>query len=368
MSTTAKKSFLSQRGSNIEPSVTMEVTALANQLKAEGKPVIGLSAGEPDFDTPDYIKEAGIQSIKEGHTKYTAVSGMPKLLQSISNKLKRDHHLNYDPHQIVVSCGAKHSIFNVMMAIINPGDEVIIPQPYWVSYPNQVSLAGGVPVFIETDDSSNFKITPEQLESAITPATKMVILNSPSNPTGMVYTKDELSALAEVIISHNILVLSDEIYEKLIYDGEHVSIASFSPEIKDLTILINGASKAYSMTGWRVGYTAAPLDIAKVMGKIQSHSTSNAATPAQFASLEAFDRDDTVVDSMRDSFHKRRDLMVDQLNEIPGITCLKPNGAFYAFPNISSFFGKKSESGDITDSVSFCKYFLKEKLVACDPG
>ena len=368
MSTTAKKSFLSQRGSNIEPSVTMEVTALANQLKAEGKPVIGLSAGEPDFDTPDYIKEAGIQSIKEGHTKYTAVSGMPKLLQSISNKLKRDHHLNYDPHQIVVSCGAKHSIFNVMMAIINPGDEVIIPQPYWVSYPNQVSLAGGVPVFIETDDSSNFKITPEQLESAITPATKMVILNSPSNPTGMVYTKDELSALAEVIISHNILVLSDEIYEKLIYDGEHVSIASFSPEIKDLTILINGASKAYSMTGWRVGYTAAPLDIAKVMGKIQSHSTSNAATPAQFASLEAFDRDDTVVDSMRDSFHKRRDLMVDQLNEIPGITCLKPNGAFYAFPNISSFFGKKSESGDITDSVSFCKYFLKEKLVACVPG
>ncbi|RAP36884.1 aspartate aminotransferase [Candidatus Marinamargulisbacteria bacterium SCGC AAA071-K20] len=368
MSTAAKKTFLSKRGSNIGASITMEVTALANQLKSEGKPVIGLSAGEPDFDTPDYIKQAGIKAINEGHTKYTAASGMPSLKKVISDKLEREHGLSYTPDQIVVSCGAKHSIFNIMMAVINDGDEVIIPQPYWVSYPDQVKMAGGVPVFIETDDSCQFKITPDQLRNAITPSTKLLILNSPSNPTGMVYTKDELLALSEVIIENNILVISDEIYEKLIYEGEHTSIAGLSGAIKDLAILVNGASKAYSMTGWRIGYTASSLEIAKVMGKIQSHSTSNPATPAQFASLTAFECDDTVVNSMKESFLGRRDLMIKKLNEIQGITCLKPDGAFYAFPKISSFFGKRCESGEITDSVSFCKYFLKEKLVACVPG
>jgi aspartate aminotransferase len=368
MDTTAKKSFISERGAGIQASITMEVTALANQLKSEGKPVIGLSAGEPDYDTPDYIKEAGIKAINEGHTKYTAAAGMPKLIQSICDKLKREHSLDYDPNQIVVSCGAKHSIFNVMMAVLNPGDEVIIPQPYWVSYPDQVAMAGGVSVFIETNDTNDFKITPEQLKNAITPATKLLILNSPSNPTGMVYSKDELKALSDIIVEHNILVISDEIYEKLIYDGEHTSIASLSPEIKDLTILINGASKAYSMTGWRIGYTAAPANIAKVMSRIQSHSTSNPTTPSQFASLAAFENDDSVVNTMRDAFQERRNIMIEKLNNIPGITCLKPNGAFYAFPNISACFGKSCESGEITDSVSFCKYFLKEKLVACVPG
>lgn len=368
MSTSTKKSFLSERGANIQASITMEVTALANQLKAEGKPVIGMSAGEPDFDTPDYIKEAGIQAIKDGQTKYTAAPGLPKLKQVIADKLKREHNLNYSADQIVVSCGAKHSIYNVMMAVINPGDEVIIPQPYWVSYPDQVALAGGKSVFIETDDSCNFKITPEQLKKAITPATKLLILNSPSNPTGMLYSKDELEALAKVIVEHQILVLSDEIYEKLIYDGKHISIAALNEDVKALSIVINGASKAYSMTGWRIGYAAAPADIAKVMGRIQSHSTSNPTTPAQFASITAFEQDDSVVEEMKKSFKDRRELMVNKLNTIPGISCLMPDGAFYAFPNISAHFGKRCESGEITDSVSFCKYFLKEKLVACVPG
>ena len=368
MTTSAKKSFISNTASKIEGSITMAITALANQLKSEGKPVIGMSAGEPDFDTPDFIKDAGIKAIQDGKTKYTAAAGMPALRESISKRLKRDHGLEYSPKQIVVSCGAKHSIFNVLLATINPGDEVIIPSPYWVSYPDQVSMLDGVPVFIETTDKDNFKITVEKLEAAITPKSKILILGSPSNPTGMVYTKEELRAIADCVVKHQLLVISDEIYEKLIYEGQHVSIASLGADIQDLTVVVNGASKAYSMTGWRIGYAAMPLALATVCDQLQSHSTSNPTTISQWASLAAFDGDDKAVDVMRAAFFERKKVMVKRLNAIEGITCLDPQGAFYAFPNVSALFGKKSKTGIITDSGTFCTLFLKEKLVACVPG
>jgi aspartate aminotransferase len=368
MTELTKKNYISETASTVEASITMAITALANQLKSEGKPVIGMSAGEPDFDTPEFIKEAGIDAIRAGKTKYTAAAGLPVLKESIAKRLKADHGLDYDASQIVVSCGAKHSIFNVLLATLNSGDEVIIPSPYWVSYPDQVKMLGGVPVFIETTDADNFKITAQQLEASITKKSKIVILNTPSNPTGMVYTKSELQSLAEVIVKHQLLVISDEIYEKLIYDGEHVSIASLGEDIKDLTILINGASKAYSMTGWRIGYAAMPKEIAGACGRLQSHSTSNPTSISQWASLAAFEGDDSAVMEMKKEFVKRKKYMVERLNSISGITCLDPQGAFYAFPNISALIGKKSASGTIEDSVSFCTLFLQDKLVACVPG
>jgi len=368
MTTSTSQQFISDTASTVEASITMSITALANQLKSEGKPVIGMSAGEPDFDTPEFIKAAGVKAINEGKTKYTAAAGLPVVKESIAKRLQRDHGLSYDPSQIVVSCGAKHSIFNVLLAVLNHGDEVIIPSPYWVSYPDQVKMLGGKSVFIETTDKDNFKITADALEQAITPKSKVFILNTPSNPTGMVYTKEELSAIADVIVKHDLLVISDEIYEKLIYDGQHVSIASLGDAIKDRTILINGASKAYSMTGWRIGYAAMPKEIASVCSRLQSHSTSNPTSISQWASLAAFDGDDSDVEIMKKAFVERKKVMVSRLNSIPGVTCLDPQGAFYAFPNISGLIGKKSSSGEIKDSVSFCTLFLQDKLVACVPG
>jgi aspartate aminotransferase len=372
MSTTNMKkitSFIAENTGQIEASITMEITALANQLKADGKPIIGMSAGEPDADTPDHIKQAAIQAINDGKTKYTAVAGLLALREAIAAKIKEDHNLVYDPSQIVVSCGAKHTIFNLLQAILNPGDEVIIPTPYWVSYPDQVRILGGTPVFVETTDAAEFKLSAAQLDAAITPKTKVVILNTPSNPTGMLYTKSELQALAEVIVKHQVLVISDEIYAKLVYDGQqHVSIASLGDDIQRLTLFVDGLSKSFSMTGWRIGYCAVPKEIATVVGRIQSHSTSNPNTPAQWASIAALTGPETAIDEMRASFVERRNVMVERLNAIPGISCLTPHGAFYAFPNISGVFGKISSSGPITDSVLFCKYFLKEKLVACVPG
>ena len=362
------KSLLSQNASQIEASITMAITALANQLKREGKPVIGMSAGEPDFDTPDYIKDAGKAAIDDGQTKYTAAPGMPQLKESVCKKIQTDLNLTYQPDEVIVSCGAKHSIFMVLFALLNPGDEVIIPSPYWVSYPDQVKMLGGSPVFIETTDTSNFKITATQLEAAITDKTKLVILNTPSNPTGMIYTKEELTALAAVIVKHDILVISDEIYSKLVYDEAHVSIASLGDEIKKRTLLVDGVSKAYSMTGWRVGYTAGPKEIISVMGRLQSHSTSNPATPSQWASLAALNGNDDAIETMKVAFRERKKVMVDSLNAIAGITCLDPQGAFYAFPNISSTFGKRSQTGVINNSVDFCSNFLQEQLVACVPG
>ena len=327
-----------------------------------------MSAGEPDFDTPELIKEAGIQSIKDGKTKYTPASGVAELKDAIVKKFKDDNNLDYDASNIIVSCGGKHSLFNAKMAILNPGDEVIIPTPYWVSYPAQVEVLGGKSVFIETTEENKLKVTPEQLEAAITPKTKLFILNSPSNPSGMVYSKEELQALADIIVKHDIYVISDELYEKLIYDGEHTSIAELGNDIKERTILINGVSKAYSMTGWRIGYTAGPKDVISAMNKIQSHSTSNPAQASQWASVEAIQGNQDAAKHMKTAFAKRRKIMIDGLNNIAGIRCIEPSGAFYAFPNISSTFGKQAKEGAITDSVSFCEHLLKEQLVACVPG
>ena len=365
---TTKQSAYSTLGSSIDASITMSVTALANQLKKEGKSVISMSAGEPDFDTPDYIKSAAIEAIQNGKTKYTAAAGLPELKSAICEKFKADQHLDFTPDQIVVSCGAKHTIFNILMATINPGDEVIIPTPYWVSYPDQVALLGGTPVFVHTSDESQFKITPEQLKSAITDRTKMVILNSPSNPTGMVYTRDELQALADVIVANDIWVLSDEIYEKLVYAQEHVSIAQLGSEIAEKTLLVNGHSKAFSMTGWRIGYCAVPSSLATVMSRIQSHTTSNPVSFSQWGAIAALTTPLDAVYEMRDAFQRRRDLLVDGLNAIDGIRCIKPEGAFYAFPNISELLGRSTAAGPIKDSVAFCQQLLQDQLIAAVPG
>lgn len=367
--TIKQKEFISTQAAKIEGSITMAISALAKSMKDEGKDVLSFSAGEPDFPTPERISNAGIQAIKDGQTTYTAASGMPSLRQAISGKIKRDLNIDYSADEIVVSCGAKHSIYNCLYAVINPGDEVLIPAPYWVSYPSQVQLVGGEPVILETTEASSFKITAEQLANAITEKTKLLILNSPSNPTGSVYSREELEALAQVIVEKKILVLSDEIYAKLVYGAaQHTSIASISSQIKDLTLLVDGASKAYSMTGWRIGYVAGPKSIIQVMNRMQSHSTSNPTTPSQFAALEAFSGGDEDVNEMKVAFEKRRQYMYDALNQIPGISCIMPDGAFYMFVNISACFGKACSSGTITGSLDFCEYLLKEAEVALIPG
>lgn len=362
---------ISKRASQAEDSITMAITAMAQKLKKEGQNVIGFSAGEPDFPTPKHICDAAATAVAEGKTLYTPASGIPELKAAVCARLLSDNGLSYAPENIVVSCGAKHSIYNALMAVVDPGDEVIVPVPYWVSYPDQVGLVGGTSVYIHTTEATNFKVTPEQLKAVLTPKSKLFILNSPSNPTGSVYTKAELEALSAVVLSHQrVLVLSDEIYEKLIYDDTvgHVSIASLSEAIKARTIVVNGVSKAYAMTGWRIGYAAAPKEIAVVMGKMQSHTTSNPTTPAQWASLAALKGPDTDIVAMKDAFNERRIYMVAALNAIPGVRCLVPQGAFYAFPNVSALFGKTSKSGVITNSASFCELLLKDALVACVPG
>ncbi len=360
---------LSERAKKIEPSITMAISALAKTMKAEGKPVIGFGAGEPDFDTPEIIKQAAIDAIQAGKTKYTPATGIQELKVAICDKFNRDQQLAYTPEQIVVSCGAKHSLYTLFMALINPGDEVIVPAPYWVSYPDQVRMAEGVPVIVDTSEATQFKVTPELLEQAITPRTKVLILNSPSNPTGMLYSRDELEAIGEVVLNHGIVVISDEIYEKLVYgDADHISIASLSPELKASTVVVNGVAKAYSMTGWRIGYCAAPIEVAKAMGRIQSHSTSNPATPSQWASIIALNEGESDIDLMRVEFDKRRQYMVETLNAIDGVSCLEPEGAFYAFPNISGTFGKQSQGITIDSSATFCELLLKEASVACVPG
>ena len=360
---------LSTFGTAISPSLTMAITAKANQLKQEGHAVIGMSAGEPDFDTPDHICKAGIAAINEGKTRYTAASGLPILKQAICDRVFVDHKLKYSPDQVVVSCGAKHSIFALLSAFLNPGDEVIVPAPYWVSYPDQLKMLGAKPVIVSCDESTSYKLTPDALKAAVTSKTKLLILNSPSNPTGMVYSAAELKALGDILLAHDLYVLSDEIYAKLVYGVKHVSMATLSEELKERTFLVDGVAKAYAMTGWRIGYSIVPPYLAKVMSGMQSHSTSNPATPSQYAALEAFSGSQDCVEDMRKVFEKRRSLMVDGLNAIEGIDCLLPEGAFYAFPNVSACFGKRSVKGiEITDSLTFCSAFLDEQLVAAVPG
>lgn len=361
--------FISKRVQAIKPSPTLAIDAKAKALKQKGVDVINFGAGEPDFDTPRNIKEAAIKAINEGYTKYCPVSGNPETKKSIIEKLKKDNGLEYLPEEIIVSCGAKHSLYNIFQTILNDGDEVIIPAPYWVSYPDMVVLACGKPVIIKTDDKSNFKITPEALEKAITPKTKALVLNSPSNPTGSMYKREELEKIAEVCVKNNILIISDDIYEKLAYDGiKFESIASVSPEAKALTIIVNGVSKAFSMTGWRIGYTAGNKDIISGMTKIQSQSTSNPASISLKAAAEALSGDQKDVEMMKKEFEKRRNYIVGRLNAMKGITCLKPNGAFYVFPNISGLIGKTFGGKTINNDMEFADFLLEEAKIAVVPG
>lgn len=351
---------LAQRATTLTPSLTLAIDAKAKKLKADGVDVCGFAAGEPDFDTPQHIKEAAAKALADGFTKYTPSSGTPELRAAIAEKLKKDNGLDYKPSQIIVNCGAKHSCYNAVLATCQAGDEVIIPAPYWLSYPEMVKLAEATPVIVQTNEHNGFKITPGQFRDAMTPATKMIILNSPGNPTGSVYSRQELQALAEVAIEEDILMLSDEIYEKITYDHtEHVSLASLGKQAYELTITVNGFSKAYSMTGWRLGYVAAPEPIAAAIDSIQSHSTSNPTSFAQAGALAALKGDQSFISDMHKAFVQRRAYMHERLTNIPGLTCVKPMGAFYMLPNISSFG---------LNSTSFCTKLLEQQHVAAVPG
>jgi len=351
---------IASRLKELTPSLTLAIDSKAKAMKAEGIDVCGFGAGEPDMDTPEHIKAAAIDALKAGHTKYTPSSGIPELRQAISQKFSRDNGLEYKPGQIVVSSGAKQSCFNAIAAVVNPGDEVIIPAPYWLSYPEMVRLAGGEPVIVQTKQEDDWKITAEAFENAMTPRTKMIIINSPGNPTGSVYTREELKAISEVAAGEDIFILSDEIYEKLTYDGtEHVSIASLSSEAYELTITVNGFSKAYAMTGWRLGYLAAPDAIAKAIDSMQSHMTSNPCSFAQYGGLAALNGDQQCVIDMRDEFDIRRQYMCDRINAITGVSAVRPLGAFYVLANISGL-GIKSQS--------FADRLLSKSNVAVVPG
>src|SRR5438270_5163523 len=351
---------ISQRASLLSPSLTLAIDAKAKQMKAEGQDVVGFGAGEPDFDTPQHIKDAAAKALAEGFTKYTPSSGIPELRQAIADKFKRDNGLSYKPSQVIVSCGGKHSCFNVILATCQEGDEVIIPAPYWLSYPEMVKLASATPVILATTDKTEFKVTPEQLRAAITPRTRLFILNSPSNPTGSLYTRAEIKALGDICVEKGVLIMSDEIYEKLVYDGaEHASVASFSPAHYEHTIIVHGFAKAYSMTGWRLGYLAAPEPIAKAVDAIQSHSTSNPTSFAQKGGVVALTGPQDHLPKWLAEFSKRREFAHKKLNSIPGITCVNAKGAFYLFPNISKVG---------LNSTDFCAKLLEQQKVAAVPG
>jgi aspartate/methionine/tyrosine aminotransferase len=361
--------LVSDRVKEIGASPTMMVAAEASKLKSEGVDVIDLSVGEPDFHTPNNIKAAGINAIKENHTKYTLNQGTNELRTAISAKLKRDNNLDYNINEIIVSSGAKQSVYNSILAIVNPGDEVIISAPYWVSYPAMVSLARGINIVIKTDERSGFKITPGQLESAITPKTKMLIICNPSNPTGATYKEKELKALAEIVLKYNLYVLSDEIYEKLVYDDfKFVSFAAIDPEIKKKTILVNGVSKSYAMTGWRIGYAAGPEYIISAVNKIQSHTTSHASSISQRAAIEAVAGPQSRITEMREEFRSRREYFYNELTSIPGISCYKPEGAIYLFPNISHYLHTKSDVLKVDNSFDFAMHLLYDAHLAVVPG
>ncbi|MBN8291482.1 pyridoxal phosphate-dependent aminotransferase [Rhodobacter sp. NTK016B] len=359
--------FLSDTLARVKPSATIAVTNMAAEMKAAGKDVIGLGAGEPDFDTPQNIKDAAKAAIDAGKTKYTAVDGIPELKKAICAKFERENGLNYQPNQITVGTGGKQTLYNALMCTLNPGDEVIIPAPYWVSYPDMVLLAGGTPVTVPAGIETNFKLTPDALEAAITPKTKWFIFNSPSNPTGAGYTKDELKALTDVLMKHpHVWVMSDDMYEHLVFDDfEFFSPAQIEPGLYERTLTCNGVSKAYAMTGWRIGYAAGPVALIKAMATLQSQSTSNPCSIAQWAALEALNGPQDFLIPFREAFQRRRNLVVEMLNAAPGITCPKPEGAFYVYPDISGCLGKTSAGGTlIEDDETFAKTLLKETGVA----
>lgn len=361
--------YISKRASSIKPSPTLAISAKAKKLKSEGVNVINFGIGEPDFDTPQNIKNAAIDAINNGFTKYCPVAGTPDIKKAIIAKLKEDNNLDYSPEEIIVSCGAKHSLYNIFQAVFDPGDEVIVPSPYWVSYPDMAILAGALPIIVSTDDKTNFKVTAKQIEHVITPKTKALILNSPSNPTGNTYTFDELKEIAKVCIEHRLLIISDEIYEKLVYDNfKYYSIAQVSKEVQNQTLVVNGVSKAFAMTGWRIGYCAGPKDIIAAMTKIQSQSTSNPTSISLKATTEALNGPKDEMEKMRQEFEKRRNYIVEKLNSIDGIKCVKPNGAFYVFPNISKLLGKKYSNKTINTDVELCEYLLDNARIAVVPG
>ena len=361
---------LSRVASKVQASTTLAVDALAKQMKADGFDVIGFGTGEPDFDTPDNIKEAAIKAIRAGETKYTQATGLPELKKAVAARLLADTGVAYDASQIVVNSGAKHVIFATFNTLLNPGDEVIVPAPYWVTYTESLQIAGGVPVCIRAEESAGFKITAEQLEAAITPKTKLVILNNPSNPTGMLYTRADLEKITAVCVKHDLYILADEIYYKLVYGGkEFVSVASLGDEVKERTIIINGVSKSYAMTGWRIGYAAANPEIAKVMGNFLSHSTHGASTISQFAAIEALNGPQETVEEMRKVFEQRRDYLVERVNSIPGISCIKPEGAFYVMINIRELKGRTLGGRVIKDGDDFSFALLegaKVAIVSCN--
>jgi aspartate aminotransferase len=360
---------ISKRGLSIKPSPTLGIDAKAKALKQQGVDVINFGIGEPDFDTPINIKEAAIAAINAGFTKYCPVAGTPELKSAIINKLERDNGLTYTPEEIIVSSGAKHSLYNLFQSTIDDGDEVIIPAPYWVSYTDMVILAGGNPVIIHTSDKTNFKVIPENIEKALTSKTKAIIVNSPSNPTGVTYTAEELKSIAQVCVKNKILIISDDIYEKLVYDDfRFTSIAKVSPEVKEFTVVVNGVSKAYSMTGWRIGYAAGPKNIISAMTKVQSQSTSNASSISIKAAVEALNGTQKYVESMKKEFEKRRNYIVEKLNTIKDIVCRKPEGAFYVFPNIKAFLGKTFNDKVINTDIELADYLLDCAKIAVVPG
>ncbi len=360
---------LARRVSRVKPSPTLAVSAKAKAMKAKGIDVIGFGAGEPDFDTPEHIKQAAVNALQQGFTKYTPASGIDELKDAIIEKLKRENNLKYERKQILVSCGAKHSLYNLYQAVLNPGDEVLIPAPYWVSFPDMAILAGAKPVIINTTEKNGFKITPAQLRAKLSTKTRLVILNSPSNPTGSAYNKKELEALAKVLEKRDLFIATDEIYEKIIYDGfKFYSIASLNKKLREKIIVVNGVSKTYSMTGWRIGYAAGPADVIAAMSNIQSQSTSNPTSFAQKGALEAMTGPQKNVERMVAEFKRRRDYVIKTMRAMPSVTCYKPQGAFYVFPDFSAHLGRRFRGKAIKNSVEFCQFLLNEVKVAAVPG
>ncbi|OOM79346.1 pyridoxal phosphate-dependent aminotransferase [Clostridium sp. BL-8] len=360
---------LSKKAGNINPSITLAITAKANELKSQGVDVVSFGAGEPDFNTPENIIQAAIKAMHDGKTKYTPAGGLLELKQTICNKFKNDNNLEYKPSQITISTGAKQCLANAFMAVLNPGDEVLIPVPYWVSYPELVKLADGIPVFVETAKENNYKYTISDLERATTDKTKVILINSPNNPTGTIYHKEELLEIANFAKEHNLIIISDEIYEKLIYDDEkHISIASLNEDAYNRTLVINGVSKTYSMTGWRLGYVAASEKITKLMTSIQSHMTSNVNTIAQYAAIEALNGPVEDLNNMVKEFENRRNFMIAKLEKLNEVTIIRPSGAFYIMVNISAYLNTTFKGQEINNSVDFAKVLLEEEKVAVIPG
>lgn len=360
---------LSRIASSIAPSSTLAINSLYQQMKAEGKDALGFGVGEPDFNTPEHIKAAGIRAIEENKTRYTAASGTMELKEAICYRLKQDFDVDYTPAEIAVASGAKHSLFIALQCLLNPGDEVILPAPYWVSYAEMIRMCGAIPVVIESTHEDDFKITAEKLRAAITDKTKALILNNPSNPTGMIYDRTELQALADVCVAEDLYIVSDEIYYCLVYDDRaYTSVASLGEKVRERTILVNGVSKAYAMTGWRIGFTAAPAHITKIMSNYVGHSTAAPSTISQAAAVEAFRGSQESVAMMRAAFQQRRDYMVERMNAIPHVSCLKPEGAFYVMMNLDEVLGHTIRGHEINSSADFAAAFVQEEMVATVPG